>query len=59
MYSLDVRVVRQRVLAKLTTDTALLVPTERNLGVDRVRAVDPCSTGVQAVCNFECTVDIL
>ena len=52
-------VLRKRILAKLTTDTGLLEPTERNLGVERVSAVDPSGTSVQPVSDTQSTVDAL
>lgn len=50
---------RQRVLAELTADTRLLEATERNLGVECVRAVDPRGTGVQPVRDAQCLIDVL
>lgn len=48
----------QRILAELTADTRLLEATKRNLGVECVRAVDPCGTGVQPVRDAECLIDV-
>ena len=59
MYSLDVRVVRQRVLAELTADTRLLEAAERYLRVKLVDTVDPGGTGVQPVCDLDRALDVL
>ena len=49
----------QSVLAELTADTGLLEATERDLRVERVRAVHPCGTRVERVRDFKCAIDVL
>ena len=49
----------QSVLAELTADTGLLEATERDLSVERVRAVHPRGARVQPVRDPEGLVDVL
>ena len=54
-----VYVLCQSILAELTSNSGLLEAAERNLSVERVRAVDPGRSGMQPVCNAQGPVDAL
>ena len=51
-------VLRQRVLAKLASDTALLVSAERHRGVEVVHAVDPDGAGLEPVGGADGLVEV-
>ena len=55
---LGLRVIRQSRLSQLPTDTALLVPTKRQLVVQGVVSVDPDGTGAQGVGDADGGVEV-
>jgi len=59
VHRLDIRIVQQGVLSKLTSDTRLFVSTEGHIRVELVETIDPDGTSLELVSSLNSAVDVL